>query len=212
METLTVVLAGGRSSRLGMPNKPALLIDGASIIDRVVAAAPPGPMVVAGLADGLTRAALVVREDPPFAGPVAGIASGVAAVPEEPTRVVLLLAGDMPFLDQRFLRQLVAHAPAMARDETGRLQFLCAAWPESLLRARLDELGDVTNAPAKRLYDGLDVTVVDAPPGTMHDIDTPEQLESARARILRSGGSTEASGANEPRRHLSGEEGRDTEP
>lgn len=179
-----MVLAGGRSSRMGVPHKPALLIDGASVIDRVVAVAPPGPVVVAGLADGLTRAASVAREDPPFAGPVAGIASGIAAVPEGPTRVVLVLAGDMPFLGQEFLRQLVAHAPAMARDETGRLQFLCAAWPETLLRARLDELGDVTNAPAKRLFDGLDVTVIDAPPGTMRDIDTPEDLESARARTL----------------------------
>ncbi|MGO3661908.1 NTP transferase domain-containing protein, partial [Microbacterium gubbeenense] len=52
METLTIVLTGGRSTRMGGRHKPALLVGGSSIVDRAGAAAP-GRVVIAGSGEGL---------------------------------------------------------------------------------------------------------------------------------------------------------------
>lgn len=184
MTTLAIVLTGGRSTRMGGRHKPALLVGGASIADRVIAAVraadPAAEVVVAGSAAGVTCEVTTVREDPPFAGPLAGVKAALAATAPDPSRVVLLLAGDMPFLDAGFLRDLIGRAPAVARDDDGRTQFLCAAWDERALRTRLADLGDVANAPMKRLYAGADLAPLSAPPGTMRDVDSPEDLNAAR--------------------------------
>lgn len=187
MGTLAIVLTGGRSTRLGGQHKPALRVGGATIADRVIAAvraAEPGAeVVVAGSGEGIPSDIRVVREDPPFTGPLAGIAAALAATPEDPSRTVLVLGGDMPFVGAELIRTLIGRAAggvAAGRDETGRTQFLCAAWPEAEIRARLESLGDVAGAPLRRLYDGVEVAPVDAPAGALRDVDTPEDLDDAR--------------------------------
>jgi len=175
VETLTIVLTGGRSTRMGGRHKPALLVGGSSIVDRAVAAAP-GRVVIAGSGEGLTLPGVdVVREDPPFAGPVAGVAAALSCVAPG-ARTVLLLGGDMPFLDADFLAQLTAETPAIARDDAGRDQYLCAAWPEETLRRRLAEIGDPANVPVRRLYEGVAFQAFDAPAGSVRDVDSPEDL------------------------------------
>ena len=192
METLTIVLTGGRSTRMGGRHKPALEVGGVSIIDRAVAAAP-GRIVVAGSAEGLTVSGVdIVREDPPFAGPVAGIAGALASF-SAGARTILLLAGDMPFLDPGFLGLLCDSAPAIARDEAARDQYLCAAWPEKTLRKRLIEVGPPDGLPMRRLYAGATFRMLDAPSGSLRDIDAPADLRDAEERAV--------SGAHPPAQH-----------
>jgi molybdopterin-guanine dinucleotide biosynthesis protein A len=77
-----IILAGGRSSRLGGVPKAGLTYDGATLLTRSLrAAAAAGRIVVVGpdpgdLADGI----LTCREEPPFAGPAAAIAAGLSAL------------------------------------------------------------------------------------------------------------------------------------
>lgn len=184
MSILAIVLAGGRSSRMGGAHKPALEVGGRSVVDRVIAAVraaePHAEVIVAGAADGVTDPRVrVVREDPPFAGPVAGVAAALAAV-DAADRTVVILAGDMPSLSPGALRALI-DAPGVAVAHTDRPQPLCAAWPEPVLRAALARLGDPANAAMRALMRGVDVMHVPVDPAAVDDIDTPDDLTRARS-------------------------------
>ena len=91
-----VVLAGGRARRLGT-SKPQLVVDGARLLDHVLAATRDArATVVVGPTDLASPAYVLTREDPPFGGPVAGTAAGLAALPDGAAPWVLLLACDVP--------------------------------------------------------------------------------------------------------------------
>ncbi|WP_426998336.1 molybdenum cofactor guanylyltransferase [Pseudarthrobacter sp. N5] len=101
MEFNAIILAGGRSARLGGTPKAALTHDGATLIALSLAAARgAGTAVVVGPDPGpLPAGVLSCREDPPFSGPAAAIAAGLAALkrsgaPQPP--FTLVLACDMP--------------------------------------------------------------------------------------------------------------------
>ncbi|WP_203135708.1 molybdenum cofactor guanylyltransferase [Microbacterium sp. JZ31] len=178
-----IVLAGGRSSRLGGRHKPAISIGGVPIVARAISAlraAGADPLVVgdpAGVPDGVA----VVREDPPFAGPLAAVAAGVAALDPASGGVILLLGGDMPYVTPATLHALAQAAPAVAVDGDGRMQPLCAAWPEALLRERLARLGDPADRPLRILYDDVEPARVTIGAREAMDVDTPDLLRAALA-------------------------------
>ena len=82
MEFDAIILAGGRSSRLGGVPKSGLIFDGATLLERSLRAADAaGRIVVVGPDPGdLPDGVLSCREDPPFAGPAAAIAAGLGAL------------------------------------------------------------------------------------------------------------------------------------
>jgi molybdopterin-guanine dinucleotide biosynthesis protein A len=122
LEVDAVVLAGGRASRLGGADKPALVVGERSLLASVTAAAaaagarvvvvvgPPRPGLV--LTAGRLR---VVREDPPGSGPVPALRRGLAEVAAP---WVLVLAADLPFIRAGHLTSLLA-AAAGARPAAG---------------------------------------------------------------------------------------------
>ena len=217
-----VVLAGGRGSRMGGVDKPTLEVEERSMRASVLLAARSAlgegaPLVLVGEpgADVQSIGAVCVREDPPFSGPVAGLARGLAELERlgSTDEVVLVLGGDMPWLEPRVLGALVyecAEAPrkvAGAVDAGGRRQFLCAAWPRTVLARALSHVagegGSLVGASAKSLYRALgeltpepvqsawlDVGTLAGASGlapelvarSLSDIDSPEQLEQARSR------------------------------
>jgi molybdopterin-guanine dinucleotide biosynthesis protein A len=94
-----VVLAGGRSARLGGRPKARLRWAGRTLLQLtldavgdaagVVVVGPPDPVVPEGV--------LRTREDPPFSGPAAGIAAGLRALDALPAAGwTMTLACDMP--------------------------------------------------------------------------------------------------------------------
>ena len=107
-----VVLAGGRSSRMGTP-KAALEWHGSTLLGRTVrilARAASGPVVVVR-AVGQELPELpegtVVADDPREGrGPVQGIAAGLAALTGR-ADVAFISSTDMPFLHPAFVRRVV---------------------------------------------------------------------------------------------------------
>jgi molybdopterin-guanine dinucleotide biosynthesis protein A len=105
-----VILAGGRSSRLGGVPKQGLTYDGDSLLRRSVAAAGgAGAAVVVGpdtaeVPGGEVPAGFLrCREEPPFSGPAAAIAAGLAALAAaggSRPALTLVLACDMPNVGQ----------------------------------------------------------------------------------------------------------------
>lgn len=185
-----IVLAGGRSSRLSGRHKPAIEVAGTPIVARVIEAlraAGAEPLVVGDPA-GVPAGVPVVREDPPFAGPVAAIAAGLAALPRR-AGTLLVLGGDMPFVTADALRLLVAATPggvALAVDPEGRDQPLCAAWDESVLRARITAIGEPRDRPLRILLEGVaDAIRIPLPVDVLADVDTPEDLRRLTGRADR---------------------------
>ncbi|WP_199921586.1 molybdenum cofactor guanylyltransferase [Intrasporangium calvum] len=187
-----VVLTGGASSRMGR-HKPAIHVAGRAIVERVVGAVGGWPLVVVGSGAAVPEGTRVLSEEPPGGGPVAGIAAGWAALttgtdaaglaPSGPD-VVLVLAGDLPFLTRAHLEALVAAADgsvAVTWSSTGP-NWLCAAWPAELLRERLAAVGSPAGVSVRRLLGDVPRVEVRDEADVATDVDTPEDLEAARRR------------------------------
>lgn len=194
-----VILAGGAASRLGGTDKTRLPIAGASVLERVLRAAPVGRRIVVGPsgADGgdlaARHGARFVLEDPPRSGPLAALARGVAEISEAPDEATaLVLGGDMPLLRPETLRALAARSAETGRvvaleSKDGHVQFLGAAWPLGRLRAALAQIehtgGGWADLSLRRLYGTLaDDELVSLPVtgSEAADIDTPDALDQVR--------------------------------
>jgi molybdopterin-guanine dinucleotide biosynthesis protein A len=120
--TAGVVLAGGRSSRMGRP-KAALEWHGLTLLYRtaaVLARAVSGPtVVVAAVGQDLPAlpAGVEVVEDPvPGMGPMQGIATGLAAVAER-AGGAFVCSTDLPFLHPMFAAVVLRSMESEAGEE-----------------------------------------------------------------------------------------------
>ncbi|WP_175407757.1 NTP transferase domain-containing protein [Streptomyces sp. TRM64462] len=202
-----VVLAGGAARRLGGADKPGLSVGGRALLDRVLdACRDAGRAVVVGGRRATSRPVVWAREDPPGGGPLAALAAGVRHVEAD---TVVVLGGDLPFLDRATVRGLVdalatgtagndgtAHAvrgaeAVLAVDADGRDQPLVAAYRTEPLRREIallaTEHGRLSGLPLRLLTQELDLARVPAQPLAAFDCDTWEDLAAARARIREHG-------------------------
>ena len=187
-----VILAGGQARRLGGIDKSALVVHGASILDRqlgVLRSLTPHILIVASDEHRYREAGVpVVRDRIRGAGSLGGL---YTALVEAPTDQLVVMGCDMPFLTAPFLMRLAALGAgadaAMPRDARGRHP-LCAAWAKRAaphLRARIDE-GRLRIIDA---LDGLDVRDMDPgelasfdPDGTLLlNVNTPDDYARATA-------------------------------
>jgi molybdopterin-guanine dinucleotide biosynthesis protein A len=165
----TIILAGGRSSRLGGSPKSELRYDGGTLLERTITAASGARhiVVVGPVPEGLPAGVHSCREDPPFAGPAAAIAAGLAELqslhrsgPGEAAAstgalpFTLVLACDMPHVDvavpvlQEALLSGGCENPdgrargsggVMAVSPEGRRQPLAGFYRTAALRAAVDD-------------------------------------------------------------------------
>ncbi|HET6582680.1 MAG TPA: NTP transferase domain-containing protein [Nannocystaceae bacterium] len=203
-----VILAGGRSSRMGRP-KEWLEIDGVPLLRRVVDAAIsacPLVVVVARAGQDLpTLPAAVVRlDDPPEhegEGPLAAALVGLVAAAERGCEVAFLGASDAPFVDARHiefvLERLERDRTAMAvvpesgpfDDGTRVLHALAGGVRVGVARATAFALVQSDKRALKMLYEGLAarrLAVASLPdPEAVRGCNTPDewaQVLSSRAR------------------------------
>lgn len=165
-----LILAGGRSSRLGGVPKHSLVFQGKTLLEWVMDAAAgarhtvivgdvgalaaphssSGPHADAIALDSLPPGVLACREEPAFAGPAAGVSAGLAALAEYGggAPYTLVLACDMPMASSAVsvLREAVAAMAdgrsAMACSVDGRAQPLAGLYNTSGLRKACQELAD----------------------------------------------------------------------
>lgn len=125
------------------------------------------------------------------ASPVGAASSAVTGSPgPEAGDTTVVIAGDMPNVTASHLGDLVEMstrhgAPVAGSDDRGRAQFLCAAWPTRLLRARLEGLGDPRDRAVKLLFADGEPILVAVDPDVVVDFDTAEELARIRARLSR---------------------------
>jgi len=153
---------------MGGIDKPALELDGATLLDRVRDAARASgcrPIVVVGREVG--------------GGPVAALAAGVAAV----TAVeAVVLASDLirPSRVLALLGAAPAGDGAVLVDPDGREQWLAARYRVEALREALAALGEPAGASFRRLVAGLELAFIPADRDAIADVDTWEDYERAK--------------------------------
>ena len=186
-----MILAGGKSSRLGGVPKAQLKYDGDTLLGRALAAARgAGRVAVVGPDPGtLPAGTLTAREDPPFAGPAAAIEAGLLALDmnaEGGAPWILVLACDMPHAGDAvpvLLAELARNADtentgtegAMAVSPDGRKQPLLGIYRLSALQREVRAAagqGGLANASVFRLLASLDLLAVPVPEGSTDDVDT----------------------------------------
>lgn len=189
-----LVLAGGRSTRMGRDKAALAYGDGPPQLERAMAL----------LAPRVVRAYVSVRSDqasdplrarfPQIAdthenlGPIAGI---LAAQDRHPGSAWLVLACDLPLLDAPTLEHLLRHrdpartATAYRSSHDGLPEPLCAVWEP---RSRAPLAGYVAagrNCPRKFLIEA-DTLLLDEPePHALDNVNTPRDYGSATDRLSR---------------------------
>lgn len=175
MSFSAVILAGGKSSRMGR-DKAFLEIDGKTLLARQIAVARAAgalDVFISGRADTNYSAfdGLVLRDQFQQAGPLAGIERSLDAMA---TPLLLVLAVDLPGMSPEYLRQLFArcegHVGVIPRI-AGQIEPLAAFYPKAagpLAEVRLRDGNKVVSAFAQNcVYSGLasfiDVPADDAP-------------------------------------------------
>ena len=181
-----VILAGGRSSRLGGSPKSLFRIRGRTLLETTLDAvaqaqhiAVAGPAALAPLLDGSRQGVALVREEPAFGGPAAAVAAGLGALPGE-SPFTLVLACDMPRVDEAvaaLLREAETAgggASLLAVDEGGRSQPLAGLYRTADLRAAVGNqaAGGLTNMSMKALLARVQWRGVVVPPMSTADVDT----------------------------------------
>lgn len=205
MEFDAIVLAGGRSSRMGA-EKSGLLFEGRSLVEVAVSAARAARRVVVvgpgATADAIASATgdariarvLTAREEPAWGGPAAALVAGLDRLAADPARNdtaewLLVLACDLPRGDEAaaaLVAAAVAHTSTaceavVAVDGSGRRQPLLALYrTDAVARAAASarKRNDLVGLPLRRLVGTLDTVEVCINDALCADVDTPDQARA----------------------------------
>jgi molybdopterin-guanine dinucleotide biosynthesis protein A len=202
---LGVILAGGRSTRLGGGDKALLPLAGRPLVAHVIERFAPQVDALVLNANGeparFAAFGLEVVPDsmPGFPGPLAGILAGLAAARAAGRPAIVTATADAPFLPRDLVQRLAAAGgPAVARSE-GRLHPVFGVFPTGLADGLAHFL---MSQPSRRVADwvGLnrfatvDFAVPASGPDPFFNVNTPDDLAAARAALHAPGADERHSG------------------
>ncbi|WP_344024431.1 molybdenum cofactor guanylyltransferase [Kribbella jejuensis] len=172
------MLAGGGSTRFGGVDKAMLVLDGVSLLDRVLSAtAGATETVVVGAVRTAYREVKWTLEEPPAGGPVAGLAAGLAY---GTAPVVVVVSCDLPWITAKDVDGLVTslgdHDGYGLRDTSGQEQQLAAAYRRTALADAIAQVGDPRDKSVRRTLAVLDLAWT-APTRAGDDVDTWADLD-----------------------------------
>ena len=187
MQATLLVLAGGRSRRMGRP-KPWIEV-GNSILIRYVMErlAPAFSELIVSFAEPEQMEQLVpyriVFDRKPNAGPLAGLEAGLHAAHNQ---VLFAVACDMPYVERSTAEIAVAAArscdAAIPRHD-GIFEPVCGAYRKTALPAIVSAL-DAGNYVAHDVVGDLDVTWLEGlEPAQFESLNTPADLERFHATL-----------------------------
>jgi molybdenum cofactor cytidylyltransferase len=192
LKVAIVLLAAGRSSRMGGPNKLMALFDGKPLVrrtaERALGSKASGTIVVTGHQRERVRAALpgldvTFADNPDFAdGLSTSLKAGIAYLPED-TAGAMIVLGDMPGIESDDLDRLIdafreAGGNSVVRASHQGKRGNPVLLPRALFPAIAHLEGD-TGARHLVEAEGLDVVDVEIGEGASVDVDTREALEGA---------------------------------
>lgn len=178
-----VVLAGGQGTRLGGFDKSSAEVGGRTLLELALdALIDAAEVVVVGEQVPTERPVSFVLESPRWGGPVAALLTGTDLLLRR-TRLVVVIAVDMPHLTHRTIRRLCAAVPdhdgAVLVGPDGRRQLALALRRDALSAVRPDLEGQHGMA-VRTLLSELDLAEVAAVDEEYRDIDTWADLRDLR--------------------------------
>lgn len=185
-----LVLAGGASRRMGQ-DKAALTLHGRTQLDwvRELLARHCEEVFVSIRAaqqdDPVRSAQRVIVDTHDGAGPIAGIAAAQAV---HPGHAWLVLACDLPFVDDASIDTLVRHRDgrpvvAFASTHDGLPEPLCAIYEPASSVGVLAAITAGRNCPRKFIL-GTGVALLAQPnPAALENVNTPDELAHARGQL-----------------------------
>lgn len=174
-----VVLAGGRSSRMGQ-DKAALEVDGAPLLDRIVATLVNEAWKVTILGGHKVLNAAFLPDRLPFQGPLASLREF-----HPKSECVFVLSCDLPLFDPRIpdvLERKIGESDAAIPEANGSLQPLCGLYRNRCWRELTDHpewtrmfrwLHSLDVAPVCE----ADFAAAGIDPLALCSFNTPEELE-----------------------------------
>jgi molybdenum cofactor cytidylyltransferase len=190
-----IILAAGRSTRMGGPNKLLAELSGKPLVrivaEQAIASKAKDIIVVTGhqaelVEQALTGLKVKFVRNPDFAqGLATSVKAGIAAVPEEADGAVICL-GDMPMISSQLIDHLIdAFAPdrgnLIAVPVSGGRRGNPVLWSRRFFDELMTLDGDIG---ARHLIAKHNEAVAEVPvegDGAFLDIDTPQGLEAARS-------------------------------
>jgi molybdenum cofactor guanylyltransferase len=200
VKVIGLLLAGGQSRRMGGGDKTLRVLDGVSLLERVIERLRPQVDALVLNANGdparFAEFALPVVADsvPDFAGPLAGVLAGLdwAAVHRPDSTFIASVATDAPFLPADLVARLTAARQAAEADlacasSAGRAHPVFGLWPlrlrEDLRRAIVDDgIRKVDEWTARHRL--VTVPFAHSPIDPFFNANRPEDLEAA-AELLK---------------------------
>ena len=194
-----IILAGGDSRRMGR-DKAELLLDGQTLLQRVIAAMQQlFPEIVVSVRQPRPEIDLPqvcdehAGEGMQGGGPLAGLAAGLGRIS---TPWAFLVACDMPFIEPAMIAMLAGYRSgyqAVVPVVQGHRQTLAAFYAADCLGAMRAHLARGSKNSLRALLEQLRVRYVDesallpADPTlrSFRDIDTPEDIETAQNHLNR---------------------------
>jgi molybdopterin-guanine dinucleotide biosynthesis protein A len=196
-----IVLAGGKSSRMGGIEKCLLPLQDKPLLAFVLAKLKPQCAAICINANGdAARFAgfnLPVVSDTQAGqpGPLAGILAGMEWAGREGMPHIVTVASDTPFLPRNLVTGLIAMAELTGRDivlarSLGRDHPVFGYWPVALADDLKDFLAQSDNLSVRAFAVGRhDAAYAEFPAGNDFDpffnINTPDDLETAREMLRR---------------------------
>jgi molybdopterin-guanine dinucleotide biosynthesis protein A len=191
-DVAAAIVAGGRARRFGGRDKSRLLVDGRAIIVRQVEVLRRIAGTVTVVANDRGRFADLDLPVEPDLIPDAGALGGVyTALARAAADRVVVVAGDMPFLDEQVLRRLIALAAdadgAWVRTARG-VEPLLACYRRHAAPAMRRELeagrlraGDIGRALAMASLDETELARFGPVDRLLLNVNAPEDYERAQA-------------------------------
>lgn len=193
MRTVGVILAGGRSRRMGGGDKFLREVAGARLIDRAfIAFSPQVDCLVISTARGRqidVPGARVVEDILEDAGPLAGVHASMTWTQQSVAAdaVIVTLPADTPFVPSDLSRRLIEamdeqRADVAVATSRGRTHHAVAAWRCSLA----DDLGEWLKMPENRAIEAFlhrqrtAVVEFEGEPDPFFNVNTPEDLVEAQ--------------------------------
>lgn len=196
MKPSAVILAGGRSARMGGGNKCLLPLNGQPMIAHVLKSIMPQTDNILINTNSDPRPFLAYGKPvlpdaiPGFQGPLAGLLAGMLwSRKRHPSQAhILCVAGDMPFLPDNLVKQLSESLSRQCAD----IAIACAAdgthptiglWPVDLAE-RLEH--DLMNSTVRSLHQwasGFRIALAQFDATALTNINTPSDLAACQHRI-----------------------------
>jgi molybdopterin-guanine dinucleotide biosynthesis protein A len=178
-----VVLAGGDARRLSGLDKSTIEVGGRSLLDRAIDAVTGArEVIVVGPRRPTATAVRWTSEVPKGGGPLRATIAGLELVTCD---LVVVLAVDYPFVTPEIVAELIraaeSHDGAALEDEGGSMHYVVGAYQVNALRSAVDAKPP-SDESMRSLFGTLDVVSVRADRAAF-DIDTPEDIESARSSV-----------------------------